>query len=148
MIVIADTSGLLALYNSSDPDHLAARKTVDTCGLLVASPLVLTEIHQVASFRGGRRAADRILCSMSRWVREARLVLAPPTAEIIDTALAVRARYATLNLDLLDTVNVVNVALAAEYDTDTVLTRDIRDLRALRPLAGRYTHFRIMPDDF
>ncbi|MCT6777397.1 PIN domain-containing protein [Streptomyces sp. CS7] len=145
MIVVADTSGLLALYNSSDPDHLAARKTVDQCGLLVASPLVLTEIHHVASVRGGRRATDHILRSISRQVREARLVLAPPTAEIIDAALAVRARYATLNLDLVDAVN---VALAAEYDTDAVLTRDIRDFRALRPLAGRYTHFRIMPDDF
>ncbi len=89
MIVIADTSGLLALYNTSDAYHLAARKSVDRCGLLVASPLVLTEIHQVASVR--RRAADHILRSLSRHVREARLVLAPPTAEIIDTALAVRA---------------------------------------------------------
>ncbi|MEU3053550.1 type II toxin-antitoxin system VapC family toxin [Streptomyces griseus] len=145
MIVVADTSGLLALYNSSDPDHLAARKAVDQCGLLVASPLVLTEIHHVASIRGGRRAADHILRSISGQVRDTRLVLAPPTAEIIDAALAVRARYATLYLDLVDAVN---VALAAEYDTDAVLTRNIRDFRALRPLAGRYTHFRIMPDDF
>ncbi|WP_373558779.1 hypothetical protein [Streptomyces sp. WZ.A104] len=73
-----------------------------------------------------------------------RLVLAPPTAELLDAALAVRARYATPNLDLVDAVD---VAPAAEYDTDAVLTRDIRDFRALRPLAGRYTHLRIVPDD-
>ncbi|MER7551308.1 MULTISPECIES: type II toxin-antitoxin system VapC family toxin [Streptomyces] len=145
MIVVADTSGLLALYNSSDPAHLAARKVVDQCGLLVASPLVLTEVHYVASARGGRRVADHILRSISKQVRGARLVLVLPTAEILDTALAVRARYATLNLDLVDAVN---VALAAEYDTDAVLTRDIRDFRTLRPLAGRYAHFRILPDDF
>lgn len=145
MIAVADTSGLLALYNSSDPAHLAARKAVDRCGLLVASPLALTEVHHVASARGGRRAADHILRSLGKQVREARLVLAPPTADILDAALAVRARYASLNLDLVDAVN---VALAAEYDTDAVLTRDIRDFRTLRPLAGRYAHFRILPDDF
>ena len=145
MIAVADTSGLLALYNSSDPAHLAARKAVDRCGLLVASPLALTEVHHVASARGGRRAADHILRSLGKQVREARLVLAPPTADILDAALAVRARYASLNLDLVDAVN---VALAAEYDTDAVLPRAIRDSRPLRPHSRRYAHFRILPDDF
>jgi hypothetical protein len=59
-------------------------------------------------------------------------------------ALSVRARYASLDLDLVDAVN---VALAAEYDTDAVLTRDIRDFRTVRPLGSRHTHFRILPDD-
>ncbi|KUJ65990.1 twitching motility protein PilT, partial [Streptomyces albus subsp. albus] len=112
---------------------------------LVASPLALTEVHHVATSRAGRRAADHILRSITGLVRSRRIVLEPPTAEILDAALTVRARYASLNLDLVDAVN---VALAAEYDTDTVLTRDIRDFRALRPLAGHYTHFRILPDDF
>ncbi|MGA5874445.1 hypothetical protein ACPC3D_01120 [Streptomyces cellulosae] len=44
-------------------------------------------------------------------------------------------------------VDVVNVALAAEYDTDAVLTRDLRDLRTVRPFGGRYTCFRVLPDD-
>ncbi|KOG78586.1 MULTISPECIES: type II toxin-antitoxin system VapC family toxin [Streptomyces] len=145
MIVIADTSGLLALFNSGDPAHPAVRQAAGKCGLLVASPLALTEVHHVATSRAGRRAADHILRSITGLVRSRRIVLEPPTAEILDAALTVRARYASLNLDLVDAVN---VALAAEYDTDTVLTRDIRDFRALRPLAGHYTHFRILPDDF
>jgi predicted nucleic acid-binding protein len=73
-----------------------------------------------------------------------RLILAPPTPEILDAALGVRARYASLDLDLVDAVN---VALAAEYGTDAVLTRDLRNFRTVRPLGGRYTHFRILPDD-
>jgi uncharacterized protein len=73
-----------------------------------------------------------------------RLVLAPATPEILDAALSVRARYTALDLDLVD---VVNVALAAEYGTDAILTRDLRDLRAVRPMGGRHTHFRILPDD-
>lgn len=144
MIAIADTSGLLTLYNRSDPDHEAVRKAVDQCSLLVATPLALTEVHQVAASRAGRAAADSILRSLIARVRQMRLVLAPPTPDHLDAALSVRARYDALGLDLVDAMN---VALAAEYDTDAVLTRDIRDFRVVRPLGGRYTHFRILPDD-
>ncbi|MFF4485538.1 type II toxin-antitoxin system VapC family toxin [Streptomyces sp. NPDC001544] len=144
MIAIADTSGILTLFNRSDPDHRAARKAADECGFLVATPLALTEVHQVATVRAGRAAADGILRSLAARVRQMRLVLAPPTPEILDAALAVRARYGSLDLDLVDAVN---VALAAEYGTDAVLTRDLRDFRAVRPLSGGHTHFRILPDD-
>ncbi|MFE9889421.1 type II toxin-antitoxin system VapC family toxin [Streptomyces scopuliridis] len=144
MIVIADTSGLLTLFNRSDPDHQEARKVADSCGLLVAAPLALTEVHQVATSRAGRSAADGILRSLTARMRQTRLVLAPSTPELLDAALSVRARYDSLDLDLVDAVN---VALAAEYDTDAVLTRDLRDFRTVRPLGGRYTHFRILPDD-
>ncbi|MFD7899314.1 type II toxin-antitoxin system VapC family toxin [Streptomyces sp. NPDC059743] len=144
MIVIADTSGLLALFNRADPAHQGARKAADSTALLVASPLVLTEVHQVATSRAGRRAADAILRSLAARIRGMRLVLAPATPEFLDTALSVRARYGSLDLDLGDALNVV---LAAEYDTDAILTRDIRDFRSVRPPGGRYTHFRILPDD-
>ncbi|MFE2499165.1 type II toxin-antitoxin system VapC family toxin [Streptomyces scopuliridis] len=144
MIVIADTSGLLTLFNRSDPDHQKARKVADSCGLLVAAPLALTEVHQVATSRAGRSAADGIVRSLTARMRQTRLVLAPSTPELLDAALSVRARYDSLDLDLVDAVN---VALAAEYDTDAVLTRDLRDFRTVRPLGGRYTHFRILPDD-
>jgi predicted nucleic acid-binding protein len=144
VIAIADTSGILALFNRSDPDHYEARKAADQCGFLVATPLALTEVHQVATSRVGRQAADTILRALAARVRQTRLVLATPTAEILDMALTVRARYASLDLDLVDAVN---VALAAEYATDAILTKDIRDFRALRPVDGRHMCFRILPDD-
>ncbi|MGY0485945.1 PIN domain-containing protein [Streptomyces sp. WG-D5] len=143
MIVVADTSGLLTLCNRSDPDHLAARKAVDQCGLLVASPMALTEVHQVASVRAGRRAADGVMRVLMGHVRETRLVLAEVTSALLDMALTVRARYDDLDLDLVDAVN---IALAAEYDTDAVLTRDLRDFRTVRPLGRRSGYFRILPD--
>ncbi|MFD7286187.1 type II toxin-antitoxin system VapC family toxin [Streptomyces sp. NPDC059863] len=144
MIVIAGTSGLLTLFNRSDPDHERARKAADGCGLLVAAPLALTEVHQVATVRAGRAAADGILRSLTARMRRTRLVLASSTPQLLDAALSVRARYDSLDLDLVDALN---VALAAEYDTDAVLTRDLRDFRTVRPLGGRFTHFRILPDD-
>ncbi|WP_235978627.1 ribbon-helix-helix protein, CopG family [Streptomyces lycii] len=40
----------------------------------------------------------------------------------------------------------VNVALAADYDTDAVIALDRRDFRAER-LLGRHKAFRVLPDD-
>jgi uncharacterized protein len=146
MIAIADTSGLLALVNRSDPDHRASRKSADQCGLLVATPLALTEVHQVATVRAGRGVADAILRTLSARARRMRLAFADVTPQLLDLALEVRARYRRIDLDL-GLVDAMNVCLAAEYDTDAVLTRDLRDFRTLRPMGGRYTHFRILPDD-
>ncbi|GAA1891058.1 hypothetical protein [Streptantibioticus ferralitis] len=40
----------------------------------------------------------------------------------------------------------MNIALAAEYRTDAVLTLDRRDFRAVRPLTP-HKAFRLLPDD-
>jgi hypothetical protein len=61
----------------------------------------------------------------------------------ICAAQSVRVRYHALDLDLADAVN---VALAADYDTDAILTLDRRDFRAVRPL-GRHKAFHVLPDD-
>lgn len=143
MIVAADTSGLIALFNRGDPVHHQARKVADNAGMLVTSPLALTEVHQVATSRAGRTVADAILSSLTARMASQRLVLADTTATLIDTGLAIRARYGDLDLDLVDAVT---VAIAAEYDTDAVLTRDERDFRAVRPLR-RWTCFRVLPAD-
>ncbi len=143
MIVIADTSGMLALFDRSAEAYEPARKAADAASLLVISPLALTEIHQVATSRAGRRTADAILAAVVRRAHSLRIALAETTPDLMSTALAVRARYDTLDLDLVDAVN---VALAHEYDTDAILTLDRRDFRALRPLAGT-TAFRLLPDD-
>ncbi|MGR8010025.1 type II toxin-antitoxin system VapC family toxin [Streptomyces hypolithicus] len=143
MIVIADTSGILALFNRSDPEHRGARKAADEASLLVVSPLALTEVHHVASVRAGRQAADSILRSLVDRTKAMRVALADTTPDILTTALTVRARYQDLDLDLVDAVNTV---LAAEYDTEAVLTLDRRDFRALRPLNG-HAAFRLLPDD-
>jgi predicted nucleic acid-binding protein len=55
----------------------------------------------------------------------------------------IQEKYAALRLDLADSVN---VALAAEYETDCILTLDRRDFRAIRPLT-HHRSFRLLPDD-
>ena len=62
---------------------------------------------------------------------------------MLDAAQALRVRYADLELDLADAVNVV---LAASYQTNAILTLDHRDYRAISPL-GMHDAFVLLPDD-
>ncbi|MER6135201.1 hypothetical protein [Streptomyces sp. NPDC001815] len=71
------------------------------------------------------------------------IVLPEITQDHLGAAQSVRVRYGALDLDL---AAAVNVALAADYDTDAILTLARRDFRAVRPL-GRHKAFRVMPDD-
>lgn len=143
MIVVADTSGLLALFNRADPEHRQTAAAADTCGLLVVSPLTLAEVHQVATIRADRRSADAILGTVVARAEASRVAIAETTPRLLSTALAIRRQYADLDLDLADAVT---VALTAEYRTDVVLTLDRRDFRVIRPLTG-HEAFRLLPDD-
>jgi predicted nucleic acid-binding protein len=143
IIVVADTSGLLAALDSTHPEHQGANEALLAAGLLVMSPLLLAEIDHVATRELGREAAVSAVDDIRRWMRVSRIVVPEITESHLATAQSVRARYGALDLDLADAVN---VALAADYDTDAVLTLDRRDFRAVRPL-GRHKCFRLLPDD-
>ncbi|MEW2559356.1 PIN domain-containing protein [Streptomyces griseorubiginosus] len=143
IVVIADTSGLLAALDSAHPEHRAANEAIMAAGLLVMSPLLLAELDHVATRELGSEAALSAVDDLRRWTSRGRVVLPEITESHLGAAQSVRVRYRALDLDLTDAVN---VALAADYDTDTILTLDRRDFRAVRPL-GRHKAFRILPDD-
>ncbi|MFR0358559.1 PIN domain-containing protein [Streptomyces sediminimaris] len=143
IIVIADTSDLLAALDSAHPEHQAANEAIMAAGLLVMSPLLLAELDHVAARELGREAALSAVDDLRRWTRRGRVVMPEITDDHLGAAQSVRVRYRALDLDLADAVN---VALAADYDTDAMLTLDRRDFRAVRPL-GRYAAFRVLPDD-
>ncbi|MGW2210645.1 PIN domain-containing protein [Streptomyces sp. NPDC001781] len=143
IVVVADSSGLLAALDSAHPEHQASNEAIMAAGLLVISPLLLAEIDHVATRELGREAALSAVDDIRHWVRRGRVVLPEITEDHLGAAQSVRARCRDLDLDLADAVN---VALAAEYDTDAVLTLDRRDFRAVRPL-GRHKVFRVLPDD-
>lgn len=143
MIAVADTSGLLALFNRADPEHKQTAAAADTCGLLVVNPLTLLEVHQVATIRANRRTADAILGTLVARADATRVAIAETTPRLLRTALVVRRQYADLNLDLADAAA---VALTAEYRTDALLTLDRRDFRAIRPLTS-HKAFRLLLDD-
>ncbi|MFC9913028.1 PIN domain-containing protein [Streptomyces sp. NPDC059862] len=143
IIVIADTSGLLAALDETHQDHVAANEAIMAAGLLVMSPLLLAELDHVATRELGREAALSAVDDLRRWIGRGRVVLPGITEDHLGAAQSLRVRYRALNLDLADAVN---VALAADYDTDAMLTLDRRDFRAVRPL-GRHKAFRVLPDD-
>ncbi|MEU5902402.1 PIN domain-containing protein [Streptomyces venezuelae] len=143
IIVVADTSGLLAALDSTHPEHEAANEAILAAGLLVMSPLLLAELDHVATRELGREAALSAIDDIRRWMGRGRVIAPEITDDHLGAAQAVRARHGALDLDLTDAVN---VALAADYDTDAILTLDRRDFRAVRPL-GRHKAFRVLPDD-
>ncbi|MFE1832486.1 PIN domain-containing protein [Streptomyces sviceus] len=143
IIVIADTSCLLAALDSAHPEHRAANVAIMAAGLLAMSPILPAALDHVATRELGREAALRAVDDLRRWTSRGRVVLPEITEAHLGAALSVRVRHRALHLDLADAVN---VAPAADYDTDAVLTLDRGDFRAVRPL-GRDKTFRVLPDD-
>ncbi|MHB1818147.1 MAG: PIN domain-containing protein, partial [Streptosporangiaceae bacterium] len=63
--------------------------------------------------------------------------------DALQLARELQRKYADLDLDLADAVN---VTLAADYRTDAILTLDRRGFLAIRPLTP-HKAFRVLPDD-
>jgi len=143
LIVVADTSGLVAALDATHPDGDAARAVLHDAGTLIVSPVLLSELDHVARRVLGRPAAYEAIEEIRRWARAGRTVLPEVTADILDTAQAVRDRYLGLRLDLADAVN---VAFAGLFQTNAVLTLDHRDFRAIRPLTD-HAAFQLLPGD-
>ncbi|MQY27633.1 PIN domain-containing protein [Nocardia aurantia] len=143
MIVIGDTSGLVAAFNPSDPESATARVTLDRAALTVVSPLVLLEIEHIVTRNVGRQAAYRVDDWLLRAEAIGRIELPVIAASTFRRSRSIQERYAALSLDLTDATNVV---LAEIYETDAVLTLDRKGFRAITPLT-EHPAFRLLPDD-
>ncbi|MDH6488558.1 putative nucleic acid-binding protein [Streptomyces sp. SAI-127] len=75
IIVVAGTSGLLAVLDSTHPEHAAANEGIMTADLLVMSPLLLAELDHVATRELGRGAAVSAVDDLRRWMSGGRVVL-------------------------------------------------------------------------
>ena len=139
MVIVLDTSGLLAAIDSSQRFHDAAKETLGgAVEPLILSPFVLAELDYLLTTRVGREAGLALLEEVARGTyRLAQF-------SIVDVAEARRiiVQYADLRIGLADASNVV---LANRHDTLDVLTLDERHFRALRGPGGR--PFRILPAD-
>ncbi len=143
MIVIADTSGLVAAFNTANPEHRGARTALRRASATVVSPLVFAEVEHVVTRNLDRKAAHAVNDWLLHQEDALRILVPEVAADALRKARTVQDRYAGLRLDLADAVNVV---LAERYETDGVLTLDRRDFRAIRPLTG-HKAFRLLPDD-
>ncbi|WP_040838112.1 PIN domain-containing protein [Nocardia brevicatena] len=143
MIVIGDTSGLVAAFNTDDPEHARARRALREASATVISPLVFAEIEHILTRNVDRKTAHAVRDWLLRQERSMRVLIAETPGAVLRAARAVQDRHTELRLDLADAVNAV---LAERYETDTVLTLDRWDFRAVRPLTG-HPAFRLLPDD-
>ena len=143
IVVVADTSGLLAALDGTHPAGAAARTVLDEAGTLIVSPVLLAELDHVGTRVLGAAATYEAIDDLARWSRSERVVLPTITVDVLDTAQQVRARYAGLRLDL---AGAVNVALAAQYRTNAILTLDHRDYRTISPLTA-HGAFLVLPED-
>jgi predicted nucleic acid-binding protein len=143
VIVIADTSGIIAASDRNARESAACLGVLQQAGTVIISPLVLAEVDHLAKARFGSQARTVIIDFILTQARLLRFQIPKTGLAILDTARLIQQQYASLDLDLADAVN---VALAAQYRTDAVLTLDRRDFRALRPLTP-HKCFRLLPDD-
>ena len=94
MIVVADTSGIIAAFDRNAPEGPACRKLLQEAGTVVLSPLVLAEVDHLARARLGAAARSTILELLTSQVRRMRFQVPDVCAETLTTALAVMTRYA------------------------------------------------------
>ncbi|PRY61146.1 PIN domain-containing protein [Glycomyces artemisiae] len=143
IVVVADTSGLIAARSADDPEGPGAREALRQAGHLVISPLLLSEFDHLATREFGRPEAMHAIDDLRARLDDRRAEMPIITSRMLGLAHDIRRQYRDLDLDLTDAVNVV---IAAEYETDAILTLDRRDFRAIRPLA-QFKAFRLLPDD-
>jgi hypothetical protein len=135
--VIADTSGLLALFNRTEPEHEAVHRIVaEVDRPLVVSPYVVAELDYLVATRVGVTAELSVLTELASGAYE----LAEFDAGDILRAADIIERYRDQAIGLADASVVV---LADRFATREVLTLDHRHFDVVRPLTGG--RFKVLP---
>jgi len=139
VVIVLDTSGLLAAIDSSQRFHGAAKEALEEAeGPLILSPFVLAELDYMLGTRVGSDAQLALLEEVERETYRLAQFSSPDVSE----ARRIMEQHADLRISLADASNVV---LANRYDTLDVLTLDERHFRTLRGPGGR--SFRLLPAD-
>jgi predicted nucleic acid-binding protein len=139
-VIIADTSGLYAIFNRRQPEHQAARVAVERDGgPLVLSPLVLAELDYFILARLGAPAEQKVLAEL----RSPAYRLATFTDDDFQLASEVAVKYGDMELGLTDASIVVQ---AARHKTTRILSLDHRHFAAVRPLNSDQS-FTLLPHD-
>ncbi len=133
-MIIADTSGLLALFNTREPAHAAVRAVVEQEPQpMVVSPYVVAELDHLVATRMGVDAELAVLAELAGGAYH----LAHLAADDLASARSVVERYRDQALGLADASLVV---LAARFETRSILTLDHRHFSVVRPrTGGRFT---------
>ncbi len=135
--MIADTSGLLALFNRTEPAHERVRG--HAAGLqdpLVVSPYVVAELDYLVATREGIEVELSVLSELASGAYD----LPALDAEDLRRAVDVVGRYRDQSIGIADASLVI---LADRYRTREILTLDHRHFGVVRPLSGG--RFKLVP---
>lgn len=135
-MIIADTSGLLALFNRRERTHEQVRKAITEDDLLVVSPYVVAELDYLLATRLGIDDELMVLEELAGGAYE----LAQINADDVGEAARVIRRYSDQDIGITDASLAV---LARRYGTRTILTLDRRHFGVIRPLDGG--RFKLIP---
>ncbi|MEO7556154.1 MAG: VapC toxin family PIN domain ribonuclease [Acidimicrobiales bacterium] len=136
-MIIADTSGLLALFNRREPKHEDVRRVVESeREPLAISPYVVAELDYLVATKLGIDAELEVLGELAGGAYH----LAQLEADDLNAAATTVERYRDQAIGVADASLVV---LASRHRTRTILTLDHRHFAVLRPLDGG--RFRLLP---
>lgn len=129
-MIVADTSGLLALFNKREPAHERVVAYMnEQAQPLIVSPFVIAELDYLIATRLGVESELIVLRELASGAYDL------PTLDAEDLALCsdVVESYQDQSIGVADASLVV---LADRYRTKSVMTLDRRHFDVLRPLAG------------
>lgn len=136
-MIVADTSGLLALFNRREPTHQAVTAVVAAeTEPMVVSPFVVAELDYLVATRIGVAAELSVLAELAGGGYH----LPPSSADFLGQCAQVVDRYRDQQIGVADASVVV---LAGHYRTRSILTLDRRRFGVLRPLDGG--RFKLLP---
>jgi predicted nucleic acid-binding protein len=136
-LIIADTSGLLAFFNSAEPLHDAVRELVEgETDPIVVSPYVIAELDYLVVNRIGVHAELAVLAELASGAYD----LAQIDSVDLRGVTGILRRYVDQAVGVTDASLVL---LADKYSTRRILTLDHRHFSVLRPLTGG--HFSLLP---
>ncbi|TLF76050.1 PIN domain-containing protein [Nocardia cyriacigeorgica] len=139
--IVVDTSGILAMYDESYPEHVQLTEIANAAaGLLVVSPLIVAESDYMLATRLGAAAARQFAEDISAGAYE----LAEWTQDYHAAALAIVSSFG--DDDYIGMADASIVVIADRYRTTNVMTLDQRHFRKLKPLWG-VSHFTLLPFD-
>lgn len=125
--LIVDTSGLLAYFNTAEPDHKAVSNAIESTDRpLVVSPYVLAELDYLVATRHGVTAELAVLTELSGGAWD----LAALDAHDLKQIARIVTQYRDQQIGVADASLVV---LAERYSTTTICTLDRRHFSVIRP---------------
>ena len=128
-MILADTSGLLSLYNRREPTHPAVAEAVaQEPGPFVVSPYVVAELDYLVSTRLGADAEQRVLAELA----SPAYILASVDRDDLRACSDVIAMYAGIGV-----TDASMLVLADRLGIDRVLTLDRRHFEVARTPSGR-----------